>query len=137
MLEALLGSAEEGARALQTVPQLGSWSPTNMRLSFDWLVTTEGNAQASSLLCHGFRFPSSAGGEKQSVVTPQAVRGWTHPPCRHFKIHYSAGKICFRRHASGMCGVGRVGCWLIARLLCVVQARRRREHICARPPGCC
>jgi hypothetical protein len=22
----------------------------------------------------------------ESVATPQAARGWTHPPCRHFKI---------------------------------------------------
>jgi hypothetical protein len=24
--------------------------------------------------------------EQQSVATPQAARGWTHPPCRHIKI---------------------------------------------------
>ena len=24
--------------------------------------------------------------EQQSVATPQAARGWTHPPYRHFKI---------------------------------------------------
>jgi hypothetical protein len=28
---------------------------------------------------------SSAGGEQQSVATAQAARGWTHPPCGHFK----------------------------------------------------
>jgi hypothetical protein len=29
---------------------------------------------------------SSAGGEHQSVATPQTARGWARPPCRHFKI---------------------------------------------------
>jgi hypothetical protein len=29
---------------------------------------------------------SSAGGEQQSVASLQAARGWSHPPCRHFKI---------------------------------------------------
>jgi hypothetical protein len=27
-----------------------------------------------------------AGGEQQSVATPQAARGWAHPPCSHSKI---------------------------------------------------
>ena len=29
---------------------------------------------------------SSAGGEQQSVATPQAARGWSRPSCRPFKI---------------------------------------------------
>jgi hypothetical protein len=33
----------------------------------------------------GFRFPAPCG-EKQSVATSQAARGWARPPCRHFKI---------------------------------------------------
>ena len=28
----------------------------------------------------------SAGGEQQSVATPQAARGWARPASRHFKI---------------------------------------------------
>jgi hypothetical protein len=28
---------------------------------------------------------SSAGGELQSVATPQPARGWAHPSCSHFK----------------------------------------------------
>jgi hypothetical protein len=33
---------------------------------------------------------SSAGGEPQSVATPQAARGWARPPCRHFKLQSCA-----------------------------------------------
>jgi hypothetical protein len=33
-----------------------------------------------------FSVASSAGGEQQSVATPQSARGWTRPPCRHFNI---------------------------------------------------
>ena len=33
----------------------------------------------------GFSLPA-AGGEQQTAATPQAARGWTPPPCRHFKI---------------------------------------------------
>jgi hypothetical protein len=32
------------------------------------------------------RFPAALRGEQPSVATPRAARGWTHPPCRHFKI---------------------------------------------------
>jgi hypothetical protein len=30
--------------------------------------------------------PLYLAGEQQSVATPHAVRGWSHPPCRHIKI---------------------------------------------------
>jgi hypothetical protein len=33
----------------------------------------------------GVQAASRAGGEKQSVATPQAARGWAGPPCRRFK----------------------------------------------------
>jgi hypothetical protein len=38
----------------------------------------------------GFRVSSNTGAEKQSVTTPHAARGWTHPPCSHFKIQLAA-----------------------------------------------
>jgi hypothetical protein len=117
MLEVLSGSAKEGARALQTVPRLGSWSPTNMRLSFDWLLTTEGNAQATSLLGRErMDSPARADTSRSILLQARSAFGVTHLE---------------------MCGVGRVGCWLITRLLCVVQAMRRREHFRATHPGCC
>jgi hypothetical protein len=33
----------------------------------------------------GFRFPAAWWREQKSVLTPQAARGWYHPPCGHFK----------------------------------------------------
>jgi hypothetical protein len=46
--------------------------------------------------------PSCIDGEQQSVATPQAARGWVHPPCRHFKtpiVLLALGLISRRRHS--------------------------------------
>lgn len=47
-LEALLGSAQEGARALQQVPLLAGRPPAAMRRTFDSLVQAEGECCPST-----------------------------------------------------------------------------------------
>jgi hypothetical protein len=45
---------------------------------------------------HLTRFPFPGGGEKKRVATPQDVRGWARPPCRHFKTPISLLRwVCF------------------------------------------
>ena len=48
MLEALLGSAQEGARALQQVPHLAGRPPAAMRRTFDSLVQAEGECAVAT-----------------------------------------------------------------------------------------
>jgi hypothetical protein len=49
-LEALLGSAQEGARALQQVPRLAGRPPAAMRRTFARLVQAEGEHLASHVV---------------------------------------------------------------------------------------
>jgi hypothetical protein len=47
----------------------------------------------------------SAGGE-QSVASPQAARGWSHPPCRHFK---NQSCCCLGSAFQNLTALGRSG----------------------------